>query len=58
MYIVKNEGSLNIENRLNQIIPLAEEIKILVGFFYFSGLDAIYEALKSWDIIRLILQNN
>ena len=47
MYIVKNRGNLNLENRLNQIIPLANEIKILVDFFYFSGLDAIYESLKN-----------
>ena len=46
MYIVKNEGAVNLENRLKQIIPLSDEIKILVGFFYFSGMDAIYEALK------------
>jgi hypothetical protein len=37
MYIVKNEGAVNLENRLKQIIPLSDEIKILVGFFYFSG---------------------
>ncbi len=47
MYIVKNEGNLNLENRLNKIIPSAKEIKILVGFFYFSGLNAIYKALKN-----------
>ncbi len=53
MYIVKNEGNCNLENRLKQIIPLAEEIKILVGFFYFSGLDAIYEALKNNENLTL-----
>lgn len=47
MYIVKNEKNLNLEKRLNEIIPLTKEIKILVGFFYFSGIDAIYQSLKN-----------
>ncbi len=46
MYLIKNEKNITLENRLKQIIPLASEIKILVGFFYFSGLDTIYEALR------------
>ncbi|WP_457643300.1 hypothetical protein, partial [Persephonella sp.] len=46
MYLIKNEKNITLENRLKQIIPLAKEIKILVGFFYFSGLDTIYEVLR------------
>lgn len=53
MYIIKNEGTANLENRLNQLINLAQEIKILVGFFYFSGLDAVYNALKENNDLTL-----
>ena len=31
---------------INKILPMSESIKILVGFFYYSGFEQIYKAIE------------
>ncbi|MEN3014670.1 MAG: helicase-related protein [bacterium] len=43
----KQDGEeITLEKRLRSLIPLSSEIKILVGFFYFSAIPEIYKPLK------------
>jgi len=55
--IITNEGAKSLGERLRELIEFSEQIDILVGFFYFSGLDEIYEALrKNKDVnIRVLV---
>ena len=51
-FVIINEEK-TLADRINELIPHTEEIKILVGFFYFSGLDILYHALKENENIKL-----
>ncbi len=42
---ITNSGSDTLEKRLSELIANSEELKFLVGFFYFSGLKELYESL-------------
>ncbi|MGC8769551.1 hypothetical protein, partial [Calditerrivibrio sp.] len=56
MYVWNNQHEITLQSRLNELIPKIQEFKILVGYFYFSGLDAIYEGLnKNQDINLKVL---
>ena len=44
---ITNSGAENLKNRLTELITSSEELKFLVGFFYFSGLEELYLSLKS-----------
>ncbi|MGI2336106.1 MAG: helicase-related protein [Dehalogenimonas sp.] len=46
LFLTNDENKLLID-RLNQLIGHSRELKFLVGFFYFSGLQEIYRALKA-----------
>ncbi|MCS7214217.1 MAG: hypothetical protein NZ927_08400 [Candidatus Calescibacterium sp.] len=46
MFITNTAGTKNLAERLNQIIEKSSELKFLVGFFYFSGIQQLYETLK------------
>jgi len=48
MFITNDKGK-NLKERLEQLISSSSELKFLVGFFYFSGIDALYETLKELD---------
>lgn len=37
----------NLKNRLTELISKSEELKFLIGFFYFSGIRELYNALNS-----------
>lgn len=39
---------------INNILPVSENLKILVGFFYFSGFSEIYKALEDKEVKILI----
>ncbi len=41
-----NQGFKNLGDRLIELIRKSEELKFLVGFFYFSGVKELYEGLK------------
>ena len=44
---ITNEKDKNLKKRLIELIKNSEELKFLVGFFYFSGIRELYEGLKS-----------
>ncbi len=46
---ITNENGVTLKERLKTLIKHSEEIKILVGFFYFSGIKELYEELKMLD---------
>lgn len=43
---ITNSGAENLRNRLAELINKSEELKFLVGFFYFSGIRELYSELK------------
>jgi len=43
---ITNSGTKNLKDRITELISGSEELKFLVGFFYFSGLKELYESLK------------
>ncbi len=43
---ITNSGAENLKKRLIELIEKSEELKFLVGFFYFSGIRELYEGLK------------
>jgi superfamily II DNA or RNA helicase/HKD family nuclease len=43
---ITNSGSKDLKKRLIELIKSSEELKFLVGFFYFSGIRELYEGLK------------
>jgi superfamily II DNA or RNA helicase len=43
---ITNEGLKNFKERLKILIKNSKELKFLVGFFYFSGINELYETLK------------
>jgi len=43
---ITNDGSKNLKKRITELIKKSEELKFLVGFFYFSGIKELYEGLK------------
>ncbi|MBU1683302.1 hypothetical protein KJ742_05130, partial [Patescibacteria group bacterium] len=44
---ITNDDADDLKKRLIQLIQKSEELKFLVGFFYFSGIRELYEGLKS-----------
>jgi len=44
---ITNTGESNLEKRLLQLISKSKELKFLVGFFYFSGIRELFDALKN-----------
>ncbi len=43
---ITNSGVEDLKKRLIELIDKSEELKFLVGFFYFSGIRELYSALK------------
>jgi superfamily II DNA or RNA helicase/HKD family nuclease len=55
-YFITNKSEAKLKNRINALIPCSGELKFLVGFFYFSGITQLYEALKeNTDVVLKIL---
>ena len=51
---ITNSGThKTLKGRINTILTRCDELKFLVGFFYFSGWQEIYENLKKDDSIKL-----
>lgn len=44
---ITNSGANNLKSRLIELIKNSEDLKFLVGFFYFSGIRELYEGLKA-----------
>lgn len=53
-FITNHHDAKNLKTRLYQLITHSAECKFLVGFFYFSGWQEIYEALS--DREKLVLK--
>src|SRR5690606_22089973 len=45
-FITNNKQQKTLKGRLNTLISISDELKFLVGFFYFSGWADIYEGLQ------------
>lgn len=43
---ITNNSETNLRKRLIELIKKSDELKFLVGFFYFSGIRELYEGLK------------
>jgi hypothetical protein len=46
---ITNAQERTLEGRLKTLIKHSKELKFLVGFFYFSGVQALYETLKELE---------
>ncbi len=44
---ITNNETRNLKKRLVELIKKSEELKFLVGFFYFSGIRELYQGLKA-----------
>ncbi len=44
---ITNKGSAQLKTRLATLIKASQELKFLVGFFYFSGISELIESLKA-----------
>lgn len=55
-FITNNkEKHKTVKGRLNTLISVSEELKFLVGFFYFSGWKELYESLQENKAVQLKL---
>ena len=43
---ITNSGVAHLKKRLIELIQKSDELKFLVGFFYFSGIRELYKELK------------
>ena len=50
---ITNHDAANLKNRLIELIRKSDELKFLVGFFYFSGIRELYEGLKEKPNINI-----
>jgi len=50
---ITNEKTKTLKKRLTELIEHSEELKFLVGFFYFSGWSQIYNSLKDRDDLEI-----
>ncbi|MFA5033256.1 MAG: helicase-related protein [bacterium] len=50
---ITNSGADNLKNRLIELINKSDELKFLVGFFYFSGIRELYQGLKDNPNVKI-----
>ncbi len=50
---ISNESSRTLKKRLEELISASQELKFLVGFFYFSGVRELYNSLKASPDVSL-----
>lgn len=50
---ITNSQTRQLKKRISELIQKCKEIKILVGFFYFSGLRELYEGLKNNPDVKM-----
>lgn len=51
--ILVNFQSKKVKERICELIKFSKELRFLVGFFYFSGINELYESLKEHPDIQL-----
>ncbi len=54
-FITNNKQQKTLKGRLNTLINISEELKFLVGFFYFSGWKELHKSLMKNEKIQLKL---
>jgi HKD family nuclease len=54
-FITNNQNESSLKKRLNTLINVSDELKFLVGFFYFSGWQELVESLRANDQLKLKL---
>ena len=53
---ITNKATDNLKKRITELIVSSKELKFLVGFFYFSGLEELYSSLiRNPDVILKVL---
>lgn len=52
---ITNSKSRTLKKRLDELIQHSQELKFLVGYFYFSGWRELYESLKSQNDLTIKL---
>ncbi|MEW5827815.1 MAG: helicase-related protein [Chloroflexota bacterium] len=52
---ITNSQSRTLKKRLDELIQHSKELKFLVGFFYFSGWQELFESLKNRDDLTIKL---
>ena len=57
---ITNEGGAALRTRLLQLVENSEEMKFLVGFFYFSGIRELYQGLRNHpnSIVKILVGMN
>jgi len=50
---ITNDANKILKERLSELICFSKELKFLVGFFYFSGIRELYEAIKNNPDIKI-----
>lgn len=53
MFISNSDKNLTLENRVKELISQSKELKFLVGFFYFSGIEVLLDSLIQKPNIQL-----
>lgn len=54
-FITNNQTQTVLNARLNTLISISDELKFLVGFFYFSGWQELFESLKKNEKVTIKL---
>ena len=52
---ITNSKSRTLKKRLDELVQHSQELKFLVGYFYFSGWRELYESLKSQNDLTIKL---
>ncbi len=52
---ITNSQARTLKKRLDELIQHSKELKFLVGYFYFSGWQELYECLKSREDLTIKL---
>jgi superfamily II DNA or RNA helicase len=52
-FITNSQDGKTLKNRISKLVKGSEELKFLVGFFYFSGLQELYESLKDNNNVKV-----
>jgi len=50
---ITNSGTENLKKRVIELINNSDELKFLVGFFYFSGIRELYDGLKQNPNVKM-----
>jgi len=50
---ITNDSRKKLKNRISELIAHSSELKFLVGFFYFSGIQELYDSLKDNSEVHL-----